>query len=1175
MRFRFFVFVLIVIANILPLAAKTGDEAGIYSRLPMRFEENVGQSDDRVKFFSRGNGYAVFLTPDEVALSLGSTDPAVFRMKLAGQKSNPRIDGVDPLVGATHYLLGTDANGWRKDVPSFSKVRYNSVYPGIDVIYYGNGSHLEYDFVVAPHADPNNIQLDYQGLENLSVNEMGDLVLKTGAGELRQKKPVVYQEVQGKRVQLDGAYVIKGKIKGKRRVSFKVGRYDKSKPLIIDPVLVYSSYLGGTAGGTTGDLGFAIAVDAAGNAYVTGHTGSPAFPVSRASQPTLGGGMDAFVLKLDPSGTTVLFSTFIGGSANDEGHSIVLDGQGNIVVAGFTSSANFPVVNGAQGKIGGNQDAFLLKLNNSGTAILYSTFLGGDLDDRALGVALDAAGATYVTGMASSRNFPTANPFQSTNGGGLSDVFVTKLNSNGSIAYSTYAGGIGHDQAYSIAVDGDGNAYVVGFTTSVNFPTKTPIVEFYNGGADDAFVFKLNPAGNALVYSTFFGGSGSESGVRVAVDAAGSAHVAGITSSGNFPLKNAIQPLYYENSDAFVVKFTPDGADAVYSTFLGGFGTEGASGIALDAQGNTYVSGFTTSFDFPAVNSIQTYLSSDRDAFVTKITPDGQKLLYSTYLGGFGIDGAVGLTVTPAGVVFVTGFTTSGDFPIANAFQAENAGGQDAFIAKIDASDIVRSSPFSMPRSGGATLQTGGRSRDAAFGYATVEAGANTQPPAGIALIELRQVGALVTSLALPAPALIQSGRFLIDINAQLTQALSFANPTDEEVTVDFYFTDLLGTAGAASQAQVPPRTQLSRFITDAPYGIGAGAVGTLTFVSSAPIYAAAFRVALNERNESVLSVAPIIDLARYPTGPPVIAQFAEGVGWTTEVVLVNTGDERLTGEIRFIGDGTVSQPGQPVAVDIGGTRSSVFEYDIQPGSVFLLKTSSIGELPQGEFAEGETPPATLQSGWIKVVPFAGSGIPRVSAITSYIDSALTATVTQTAFEGQVPSRSFRLYAEASGDFNGSEPLSKQTTVSFANPSNVPVAVRLELVYLDGRPGPAGSVRVPANGHTSIYLNQVPGFENLPLPFRGVLYVTTSSPSGIAGNGGLATWSDRGGFILTMTGPITEDAGLSSSIVFPHIAEGGGYTTRFILLTRSDRQPASGVLNYFDQDGRPYDLTLQ
>ncbi len=1171
MRFRFFVFVLIVIANVLPLAAESGDRSGIYGRLPMRFEQNVGQSDSRVKFFSRGSGYAVFLTPDEVVLSLGSTDPAVFRMTLAGQNSNPRIEGVDPLMSTTNYLLGADAGGWRKDVPSFSKVRYHSVYRGIDVVYYGNGSHLEYDFVVAPQADPNNIQLDYKGVESLSVDKSGDLVLNTGAGEVRQQKPTVYQDIQGKRVFLDGAYVIKGK----RRVAFKVGRYDKSKPLIIDPVLVYSSYFGGTAGGTTGDLGIAIAVDAAGNAYVTGHTGSPAFPVTNASQPSLGGGQDAFVLKLNPAGTSVLFSTFIGGSASDEGHSIVLDGQNNIVIAGHTSSPNFPVVNGAQAKIGGNQDAFVLKLNNSGTAILYSTFLGGDLDDRALGVVLDTAGATYVTGMASSRNFPTSNPFQGTNGGGLSDVFVAKLNSNGAIVYSTYVGGIGHDHAYSIAVDGEANAYVVGFTTSVNFPTKAPIIEFFNGGADDAFVFKLNPAGNAMVYSTFFGGGGSEAAVRVAVDSAGSAHVAGLTSSPNFPLKNAIQSLYFENSDAFVVKFTPDASDVVYSTFLGGFGTEGASGIALDAAGNTYVSGFTTSFDFPAVNSVQAFLSSDRDAFVTKLMPDGQKILYSTYLGGFGIDGAVGLTATPSGDVFVTGFTTSGDFPISNAFQAENAGGQDAFIAKIDASDIVRSSPFSMSGSSGASFQTSGKSRDAAFGFAVAEAGANAQPPAGIALIELRQVGALVTSLALPAPALIQSGRFSVDINQQLTQALSFANPTDEEVLVDFYFTDLLGTAGAAAQAQVPPRTQLSRFITDAPYGIGGGAVGTLTFVSSAPIYAAAFRVSLNERNESLLSVAPIIDLARYPSAPPVISQFAEGVGWTTEVVMVNTGDERLTGEIRFIGDGTESEPGKPVAVDIGGTRSSTFEYDIQPGSVFLLKTSSIGQPAEGEFPEGEVPAATLQTGWIRVVPFAGSGIPRVSAITSYVDSALSSTVTQTAFEGQVPSTSFRLYAEASGDFKGSEPLSKQTTVSFANPSAAPVAVRLELVYLDGRSGPAGSVRVPANGHTSLFLNQVPGFENVPLPFRGVLNVTTSSPSGIAGTGGLATWSDRGGFILTTMGPIIEDAGSGSSIVFPHIAEGGGYTTRFILLNRRDRQPASGVLRYFDQEGRPYDLTLQ
>jgi hypothetical protein len=291
----------------------------------------------------------------------------------------------------------------------------------------------------------------------------------------------------------------------------------------------------------------------------------------------------------------------------------------------------------------------------------------------------------------------------------------------------------------------------------------------------------------------------------------------------------------------------------------------------------------------------------------------------------------------------------------------------------------------------------------------------------------------------------------------------------------------------------------------------------------------------------------------------------------------MNTGQERMAGEIHFFGDGTETQPGERVEVDINGVRSTVFEYDIPSESIFVLKTSGVGAIlpADPEAPEGTPPPTTLQTGWIKVAPFEGFAIPHAYATTSYSDANLAATVTHTAFEGQTPSRSFRLYAEASGEFDAGEALSKQTAVAFANPSGAPVIVRLQLVRPDGRPGPAGDLRIPPNGHIATFLNHVPGLENVALPFQGVIEVTTNSPAGIVGSGALATWSDRGAFIFTTTGPIVEDAGEGSTIVFPHIAEGGGYTTRFVVLTRPDRQPISGVLRYFDQEGRPYDLTIQ
>ena len=636
-----------------------------YGSLPLGFEANRGQTNPSVKFLSRGPGYTLFLTPREAVL-MSTSDPqdstqgadetqrrAVLRMKLLGATLQPQLSGVDRLPGKMHYFLGSGDEKGTTNIPTFAKVRYRRVYPGIDLIFYGSGEQLEFDFVLAPGADVGDIRLAFEGSKRVAVSAHGDLVLETAREEIQLLKPVIYQTVGGVRQEVSGQYVLLDQ----RRVGFEVGPYDAREALVIDPILVYSTYLGGGQfpdfwqnllfwkRPTRHDAGYGIAVDASGNAYVTGSTGSTDFPTANPLQSAHRGAgtNDVFVAKLDPTSSSLIYSTYLGGSRADVAYGIAVDASGNAYITGLTYSKNFPTASPLQGRFGGGKfDAFVAKINATGSALVYSTFLGGRGVDRGNGIAVDASGNAYVAGSTDSSNFPTASALQPSFGGGRWDAFVAKLNAAGAtLVYSTYLGGIGEEIASGIAVDRPGNAYVVGstgwrfpFEHSTNFPTVNPLQPTYGGGQSDAFVAKIDSSGSALVYSTYLGGSGYDIASGIAVDPSGHAYVAGSGGWVDFLTANALQPDSRNREigdfpDAFVAKLDPAGSALLYSTYVGGSGSEYGYGIAVDGSGDAYVTGKAGQgggvdwIEFPIRNALQPRHGGSFDAFVARISDRG------------------------------------------------------------------------------------------------------------------------------------------------------------------------------------------------------------------------------------------------------------------------------------------------------------------------------------------------------------------------------------------------------------------------------------------------------------------------------------------------------------------------------------------------------------------------
>jgi beta-propeller repeat-containing protein len=682
-------------------------------QLPLSFEANGGQTDPQVDFISRGSGYTLFLTPREAVLAMRAASATVLRMKFVGGESRPRVTGQQELPGKINYLIGKDPKHWRTGISTYEKVAYQNIYPGVDLIYYGNQRQLEYDFIVQPGTDPDVIALSFTGADQLKVDTQGELVLQTGRSEIRQRKPSLYQEVDGVRHEVAGSY----KLKDGNTVGFEVANYDASKPLVIDPVLVYSTVIGGAA---TSEESQDITTDRFGNAYITGNTEqllvSSDFPTTvGAFDTTHNGSQDVFVAKLNSSGSALVYSTFVGGSGDDLGRSIAVDASGNAYVAGLTSSPNFPTTVGAFDAThnGGLFDAFVTKLNPTGSALDYSTFLGGSNSDRGNGIALDTSGNAYVTGDTSSSNFPTTAGVFDTTANGDVDVFVTKLDSSGSaLVYSTLLGSSGAELEPRIALDTSGSAYVVGSTFSPNFPVTLGAFDTTHNGSfvfatrSDAFVAKFNPSASLLVYSTFLGGTGSDFGRDIAVDASGSAYVTGGTSSSDFPTTPGVVDTTRNDvgsSDVFVTKLNPSGsAPLVYSTFLGGSDFDQGDGIDVDHSGIAYVTGFTLSLNFPTTidNFGTTHPSSGvSDVFVTKLNPFASPpIITSTYFGGSLVDHGTGIDVDNFGNAYVTGITISPDFPTTpGAFDTTHNGSSDAFVIKFSTVGFPQTITFNPP----------------------------------------------------------------------------------------------------------------------------------------------------------------------------------------------------------------------------------------------------------------------------------------------------------------------------------------------------------------------------------------------------------------------------------------------------------------------------------------------
>jgi len=707
-----------VVSSARHLPAQVGPETGTpksprtfvnYGALPLTFEANQGQTNPEVRYLSRGNGYTAFLTAGGLVLSLRPTDnprrspSTILQFRLVGAEQNPTAVGEDPQAGRVNYFVGNDPRKWQRNVPTYARIRYKNVYPGIDLLYYGSHRQLEYDFAISPGADPNLIQFEVSGATQIQGDAKGDLVLQTGNGELHFQSPAVYQESKGLRVQVRGGYVISDPT----HFGFHVAPYDTSKPLVIDPALVYSTYLGGNGV----DQCTGVAVDGTGSIYIAGYTNSADFLLTTIGAPSTNAN-HVFVAKLDPTGSSLVYADYIGGNSEDYGIGLTLDSTNNVYVTGSTMSSNFPMVNAYQAVEPGSYSGFLSKVSADGSSLLYSTYLGGSGFDQPAGIAVDTLSEAYVVGTTSSQNFPVVNAYQNAalaNQAGLygSYGFVSKFSADGSsLIYSTYLAGNSnvvqdcgspcwpapYSAVAAVALDANDNAYVAGTTNTYNFPATSGAYLTSNSTQQDAtigFVSKLGSSGG-LDYSTYFyGSSGNSVGIgAIAVDGSGSAYIDGTAiSDGTFPITSTgiCDPGVYGFgcSYAFVTKFDPVASTLLYSTFLGPNNYASPVSIALDLNDNAYVLANITSDRFGTNNGIEGY-TSGMDMLLVEIDASATTELFATYMGGSGNDFASGIALDANGSMYVAGSTYSADFPVTQGALQDLFGGQaDAFVLKI------------------------------------------------------------------------------------------------------------------------------------------------------------------------------------------------------------------------------------------------------------------------------------------------------------------------------------------------------------------------------------------------------------------------------------------------------------------------------------------------------------
>ena len=694
---------LICLGAALPLAAAPAPDADVsraqagLARLPLRFEANAGQWDPAVRYAAHAGAYNLLFTAAGPAFSFPGARRVA--LSLAGSNPAPRIEGVDPLPTRVDYFIGARAQ-WRTGVPNYSRVRYREVYPGVDAVYYGNQGRLEYDFHIAPGADPRAIRIRFRGAESVSITSGGDLAVDCAAGRLLQKKPYVYQEDPrtGARAEIAGGYVL-----DHGAATLRVGRYDRSRPLIVDPLLVLSTYIGGT--GT--DQVNAIKMGPGGKLYMAGNTNTGDMAASDGSYQNTNAGAgagsaDVFIIVANINaggGYDPAYVSYFGGSADDIPSGIDVDAGGFIYITGTTTSGTFPLAGTPiqSEPLGTTFNAFVTKLNPaaSGTdALWYSTFLGGTDADYGRGIAVDQDGMIYVIGTTESGDFPVTDNAYAAVLYGSRDAFLCKIDPNaGALLYSSYLGSELQDDGRDIAVGPDGRVYFAITTNGTLFPLAGASYRNALQGYTDTVlgIMDMNQSGvNSLVYDTYFGGSDLDEARKIALDAKGRLLVTGFTLSADFPVTpDAVQTSPGGSGDAFVsiLDFSQQANPVVYSTYLGGSHSEVAYGIAADKAGSVYVTGYTLSGDFPVTpDAPQPDFGNGIDVFVAKLqpgTPGRNGIQFSTFLGATGIHVATGLTLGLNGELYVGGYTNLG-LPSAGAAAQSYFGGiTDGFVLTL------------------------------------------------------------------------------------------------------------------------------------------------------------------------------------------------------------------------------------------------------------------------------------------------------------------------------------------------------------------------------------------------------------------------------------------------------------------------------------------------------------
>jgi hypothetical protein len=1158
-----------------------------YGQLPLSFEVNRGQTDSDVKFLSRGNGYTLFLSQTDAILTFGKTSGntrrwsllkryrtaastpergtiRTLRMRVIGANSLAKISGMEMLPGKSNYFIGNDPAKWLKDIPHYAKVRVENVYPGIDLLYYGNQRRLEYDWVLGPGADASVILFSVEGGGQPKINTLGNLILDDSS-KMMLEQPTIYQEQGDIRTEISGKYVLKSD----GQIGFQLGKYDSSLPLIIDPVLSYSTFLGGE---DSDDGGIGIAVDSAGSAIVTGNTLSIDFPVTPGVlRPSYAKYTETFVAKLNAKGNALLFSTYLGGSGTDEASGISVDESGNIYITGKTNSTDLPTTQGAfqRSYSGIALDVFVAKINPAGNALLFSTYIGSGGYEATSSICLDREGNSFITGTTYSQTFPTTSgAFQRTIKGS-DEIFVAKLNPSGSaLIYSTFIGGRGSDQGARIKVDSAGNVLLTGSTSSSDFPVTTGSFQTLKGLGDteDAFVTKLNSDGSRLLYASYLGGSGADGAFDIEVDPYGSAYVCGVTLSPDFPVTpGAFQTKLVGSEDGFIAKIDATGTQLRYSTFLNGGDMTVALAIAVNSFGHAYVSGMTSSTRYPLTpGALQRYIKGPVDIFVTQFNAEGSALSYSTVLGGKYTEYCNDMFLDNKENVYLTGQTDSTDFPTVGALQGLFAGATDAFVLKL--AMLSPGLEMTVPGGGAATASTSGTGDLVRTGYTKVMAGSAANPY-GVAVFSYKQGEVTVAEAGVPATRPTKAARIFIDyrtgVNAvparvssgivDINTGIAVVNHGAQIATVTYELRDQGGRTLTVGKGSLDPGRHIACFINglknngvpdfDLPSDFQTRIqFGTLDVTADQPLSVLALRGTVNQREEFLITTTPVADLGWWPDDNPIyFPQFVDGGGYTTSIILLNSFHEREMGKLEIR-----DKDGNPLTITLAnGTTDYAFRYSIEPGGVFRLQTDGSTDI--------------TNAGWVQVIPDAGTHSPVGSGVFGYNPADVLLS------ESGIPSATATTHARIFVDLSGNH----NTGLAIANTSGSSSNLTFAAFEKDGvtevgvgkKPFPLN-----ANCYTAAFAD---GFvTGLPKGFAGVLDISATLPFAALTLRSLT--NENGDFLMTTFPVADSNQDAPAPIVFPHIANGGGYTMQFILLNPGGE--ATSILYAYDESGEIMDI---